>query len=68
MSSGDNNLAKALELFARAEAENDPVIRAELENLASAFLRLAEQAERNTAFVVEFEHPTEKDSNPKPKL
>ena len=66
MSPGDNNLAKALELFARAEAENDPVIRAEFENLAAAFLRLAEQAERNTAFVVE--HPTEKHSNPKPKL
>ena len=27
----------------------------------------AEQAERNAAFVVEFELPTEKDSDPKPE-
>jgi hypothetical protein len=42
-------------------------MRAELENLAAAFLRLAEQAERNAAFVVEFELPTEKDSDSKSK-
>ena len=34
--------------------------------MMAAFLRLDEQAERNTAFVVEFERPTEKDSDPKP--
>ena len=66
MSAGDNHRAKALELLARAEIENDLTIRAEFENLAAAFLRLDEQAERNTAFVVEFERPTEKDSDPKP--
>ena len=66
MSAGDNHRAKALELLARAEIENDLTIRAEFENLAAAFLRLAEQAERNAAFVVEFELPTEKDSDRKP--
>ena len=65
MSAGDNHRAKALELLARAEIEYDPTIRAEFENLA-AFLRLAEQAERNAAFVVEFERPTEKDNDRKP--
>ena len=40
--------AKALELLARAETESDPQMRAELENLAAAFVRLAEQAERNS--------------------
>jgi hypothetical protein len=67
MSAGDNYRAKALELLARAEIENDLTIRAEFENLAAAFLRLAEQAERNTAFVVEFELPTKKGSDPKPE-
>ncbi|MFZ0177714.1 MAG: hypothetical protein WCF47_09385 [Pseudolabrys sp.] len=66
MSAGDNHRAKALELLARAEIENDLTMRAEFENLAAAFLRLAEQAERNAAFVVEFELPTEKDSDRKP--
>ena len=60
MSVGDNYRAKALELFARAEVENDLLARTEFENLAMAFLRLAEQAERNTALVIEFELPTEK--------
>jgi len=45
---GDNYRAKALELLARAEIESDPQIRAELENLAMAFVRLAGQAERNS--------------------
>ena len=66
MSAGDNHRAKALELLARAEIENDLTMRAEFENLAAAFLRLAAQAERNAAFVVEFERPNEKDSDPKP--
>jgi hypothetical protein len=66
MSAGDNHRAKALELLSRAEIENDLTMRAEFENLAAAFLRLAEQAERNAAFAVEFERPTEKDSDRKP--
>jgi hypothetical protein len=48
MAVGDNYRAKALELLVRADTEDDLQIRAELENLAAAFLRLAEQAERNS--------------------
>ena len=66
MTSGDGYRAKALELLARAETEGDQVIRAGYENLAAAYLRLAEQAERNTKLVIEFELP-EDDSAPKRK-
>ncbi|MFY9757377.1 MAG: hypothetical protein WAK37_15680 [Pseudolabrys sp.] len=60
--------AKALELLARAEIESDPQMRAELENLAAAFLRLAEQAERNAQFDLAYEptSPKTDDSNLKP--
>jgi hypothetical protein len=54
-------------LLARAEGETHPEIRAELENLAAAFLRLAEQAERNTKLVIEFEIPPEESGDTKPK-
>ena len=60
MATGDGYRAKALELLARADGETDPHLRAELENLAAAFLRLAEQAERNTKLIIEFEPPPEK--------
>jgi hypothetical protein len=48
MAVGDNYRAKALELLVRADTEGDLQMRAELENLAAAYLRLAEQAERNS--------------------
>ena len=48
MAVGDNYRAKALELLVRADTEGDLEMRAELENLAAAYLRLAEQAERNS--------------------
>ena len=57
MTTGDRYRAKALELLARADGEIDPQIRAEFENLAVAFLRIAEQAERNTKLTIEFELP-----------
>jgi hypothetical protein len=45
-------------------------MRAEFENLAAAFLRLAEQAERNAALIIEFEllPEEEADQKLKPKL
>jgi hypothetical protein len=49
--------ARALELLARAEIESDPQLRAEMESLAAAFLRLAEQAERNSQFDLTYEPP-----------
>jgi len=67
MAPGDTYRARALELLARAEVETHPETRAEFKNLAAAFLRLAEQAERNTKFVIEFELPPEEDSGHKPK-
>jgi len=42
MTTGDGYRAKALELLARADGEIDSQMRAELENLAVAFLKLAE--------------------------
>jgi hypothetical protein len=61
---GDKYCAKARELLARAETESDPQMRAELEKLAAAFLRLAEQAERNSQFDVTYEPPPPKVDDP----
>jgi hypothetical protein len=61
---GDNHRASALELLARAEIENDPQMRAELENLAAAFLRLAEQAARNSRFDLASKPPPTKTDDP----
>jgi len=55
MAVGDHYRAKALELLAHADTERDPQARAELENLAAAYLRLAEQAERNSGLTIEFD-------------
>jgi hypothetical protein len=66
MTPGNRYRAKALELLARAEIESDTELRTEFETLAAAFLRLAEQAERNTKFVIDFEMPPE-DCHPKSK-
>jgi hypothetical protein len=60
MSAAGNFRAKAVELFARAEIENNQTIRAEVENLAEAFLRVAEQAEHDAAFAAETELPSPK--------
>jgi hypothetical protein len=64
MTAGDRYRAKALELLARAEVENSPLLKVEFESLAAAYLRLAEQAERNDALIVEFELPREGKSKP----
>jgi hypothetical protein len=55
MAVGDNYRAKALELLVRAETEDDLQMRAELENLAAAYLRLADQAERNSELYLIYE-------------
>jgi len=60
MAAGDNYRAKALEFLARAETENDPSTRTGFENLAAAYLQLAEQAERNSRLVIDFELPEKK--------
>ena len=67
MAAGDRYRAKTLELLARADGESDQAVKADLENLAAAFLRLAEQAERNAALTIEFELPTDEEGIGKPK-
>jgi hypothetical protein len=64
---GDRYRAKALELLALADGENDQSIKTEFENLAAAFLRLAEQAERNAVLIIEFELPSDKKGHRKPE-
>jgi hypothetical protein len=54
VTAGDGYRAIALELLARADVETDPPMRVELENLAAAFLRLADQAKRNSKLIIEF--------------
>ena len=47
MSSAERYRARAAQLAKEAEHEPRPKIRTELESLAHAYLRLAEQADRN---------------------
>jgi hypothetical protein len=49
MPPGDEYCKKAAELIARSAQEPDPLQRVDLRKLAQAYLRLAEQAERNAA-------------------
>jgi len=60
MTAGDQYRVKAAELRARALQETSPAIQAELENLAIAYLRLAEQAERNSITDIVYEPPPPK--------
>jgi hypothetical protein len=48
---------KAAELNTRAKQEPNPLTRAQLENLALAYLRLADQAEKNAATDIVYETP-----------
>jgi len=66
MVAGDRYRAKALQLLALADGENNETAKVEFENLAAAFLRLAEQAERNAALIIEFELPSEEEGKAKP--
>ena len=63
MASGDNYLIRAAELLAKAECETDSEKRTELEILALAFLRLVEQARRNSQTHVIYEPPPPKLDN-----
>lgn len=49
MTTGDLYRAKAAQLLAQAKRELVPAIRIDLETLAQSYLRLAEQADRNSA-------------------
>ena len=65
MTSGDDYRSKAVEFRAKAQAESDPRQKAEYEHLARAYLRLAEQAERNSQLDITYETPATKDDDPK---
>ena len=47
MTTADRYRVKAAELMARARLDTNPMLRVECENLALAYLRLADQADRN---------------------
>jgi len=51
------------ELSAKAQAESDHTLKEEFQNLARAFLRLAEQAERNSHADIVYELPPKGDSD-----
>ena len=57
MTPADAYRVKAGDLAAFARAERDPFQRAEYERLSAAYLRLAEQAERNSLTDVVYETP-----------
>jgi hypothetical protein len=60
MSTADEYRAKAVELKARAIAEENPLLRAQYENLALAYLRLVDQAEKNAATDIVYETPRQR--------
>lgn len=57
MTTGDEYRVKAAELRARARRETDAAINGELLSLARAYLRLAEQADRNQRLDITYETP-----------
>lgn len=67
MTAGDDYRGKAIEFRAKAQVEGDPQRKAEFEHLARAYLRLAEQAERNSLLDVTYETPATNDDDPKLK-
>jgi hypothetical protein len=61
MTPRDQYLLRAAEFSAMAQAETDRADKVEFENLARAYLRLAEQAERNSQTNIIYETPPKKD-------
>ena len=62
MAAGDEYRIKAAEMIARAKSERNPLTRAENENLALAYLRLADQADKNATADLVYETPPERAS------
>jgi len=57
MYAGDDYRIKAADMNAKARAETNPRTRAELKHLALAYLRLADQADRNATLISSTEQP-----------
>lgn len=53
MAARDAYLVKAAQLNARAAIETNHAAKADFQNIARAYLRLAEQAEHNTVSIME---------------
>ena len=60
MTQREEYLLRAAELSARAQAESDAARKDEFENMARAYLRLAEQAKRNSLADIVYETPPKK--------
>src|SRR3954471_14569984 len=59
MPTADEYRIRAAELYAQAKEELRPVLRGQCENLALAYLRLADQAEKNSTVDLVYETPSE---------
>jgi hypothetical protein len=57
MAAGDQYRTKAASFHARAQFTTSPRMRAQYENLSKAYLRLAEQADRNEQADIIYEPP-----------
>ena len=64
MTRADEYRVKAGDLAALAKAEPDPFGKAEYERLCQAYLRLAEQADRNSRYVIDRKPPDETQAEP----
>ena len=64
MTSADVYRVKAADLIAKARQETNPKIRGELDTLALSYLRLAEQASRNSRIDLVYEAPAAKAEQP----
>jgi len=60
MTGQEEYLLRAAALSAKAQAETDHARKVEIENLARAYLRLAEQAERNSRTDIVYGTPAKK--------
>jgi len=67
MTPGDEYRVKAAELLAKTQHEATTELQAELEGLARAYIRLAEQAERNSLIDIVYETPPPKIDEPEAK-
>lgn len=67
MPTGDEYRIKAAEMSDRARREANPVVRAEYDNLAMSYLRLADQADRNARSDIVYETPPVRDSVQQPQ-
>ena len=65
MAQREEYLLRAAEFSAWAQAEGDTSRKVEFENMARAYLRLAEQAQRNSLTDIVYETPPKKDRDPR---